>query len=241
MSVYRTPRVAIIATGDELVHAGSVPGGPTIIDSNSYSIATQVLEIGAEALVLGIARDTKRATREKILEGLVADAVITTGGVSVGDKDHVKAVIEELSGELLFWRVNVKPGKPTAFARVHGKPLWGLPGNPVAAMIAFEQFVRPALLKMMGHASVLRPIVKAWIAGSFRNEGDRPQLVLCRVGVAEGKHVASISAAQSSSNLLTIAHANGLIEVPPAAALAPGVEADVTLLSRSFEMRPACQ
>lgn len=241
VSVHRKPRVAVVATGDELVEADATPRGATIIDSNSYSIATQLLEIGAEPLVLGIAKDAKSATREKILQGLAADAVITTGGVSVGDKDHVKEVIAELGGTLRFWRVNVKPGKPTAFATIDGKPLWGLPGNPVAAMIAFEQFVRPALLKMMGHASVLRPVVKASVSSSFTNEGDRPQLVLCRVRMADGKHVASIDSGQSSSNLLAIAHANGLIEVPPAAALAPGVEADVTLLARNFGMRPSWQ
>ena len=241
VAVHRRPRVAVIATGDELVEGDSTPRGATIIDSNSYSIATQLLDIGAEPLVLGIAKDTRSATREKILQGLEADAVVTTGGVSVGDKDHVKEVIEELGGTLRFWRVNVKPGKPTAFATLDGKPLWGLPGNPVAAMIAFEQFVRPALLKMMGHASVLRPVVKASVSSSFKNDGDRPQLVLCRVSLADGRHVASIDAAQSSSNLVAIAHANGLIEVPPAAALAPGVEADVTVLGRSFGMRPSCQ
>lgn len=237
VSVYRRPKVAVIATGDELVEAGSAPGGAAIINSNSYSIATQVLEIGADPLVLGIARDTRDATREKVLSGLEADVVITTGGVSVGDKDHVKEVVQELSGELLFWKVNVKPGKPTAFVMLHGKPFFGLPGNPVAAMIAFEQFVRPALLKMMGHASVFRPVVKATISDTFKNKGDRPHLVLCRVSTADGKHVASISAAQSSSNLVTIAQANGLIEIPPGASIAPGVETDVTLLTRNFGMR----
>lgn len=239
--VHRRPRVAVIATGDELVEADATPRGATIIDSNSYSIATQLLEIGAEPLVLGIARDTRSATREKILQGLEADAVVTTGGVSVGDKDHVKEAFEELGGALHFWRVNVKPGKPTAFATIDRKPLWGLPGNPVAAMIAFEQFVRPALLKMMGHGSVLRPVVEASVSSSFKNDGERPQLVLCRVSVADGKHVASIDGGQSSSNLVAIARANGLIEVPPAAALAPGAKADVTLLGRSFGMRPPCQ
>jgi molybdopterin molybdotransferase len=240
VSVHRRPKVAVIATGDELVEPGGVPRGAASIDSNSTSIATQVLEIGAEARVLGIARDTRAALREKILEGLAADVVITTGGVSVGDRDHVKEVVQELAGELRFWKVNVKPGKPTAFALVDGKPFWGLPGNPVAAMIAFEQFVRPALLKMMGHVRVLRPVVKASVSGPVRNDGDRPQLLLCQVGVAGGRHVASVSAAQGSSNLLAIARANGLIELPPGASLGAGAETDVTLLSRSFEMRSAC-
>jgi molybdopterin molybdotransferase len=241
VSVYRRPKVAIIATGDELVEAGSVPDGATIVNSNSHSIATQVLEAGAEPLLLGIARDTREATREKILRGLDADVVITTGGVSVGDKDHVKEVIQELSAELLFWKVNVKPGKPTAFALLGGKPFFGLPGNPVAAMIAFEQFVRPALLKMMGHISVFRPVVKATSSDAFRNNGDRPHLVLCRIGMADGRHIVSISAAQGSANLVTIAQANGFIELPPGASIAPGTEADVTLLTRNFGMRSVCQ
>jgi molybdopterin molybdotransferase len=241
VSVHRRPKVAVIASGDELVELGSDPAGASIINSNSYSIATQVLEIGADPLVLGIAKDTKASTREMILRGLEADVVITTGGVSVGDRDYIKEVIQGLSGDQIFWRVNVKPGKPTAFAIIDGKPFWGLPGNPVAAMIAFEQFVRPALLKMMGHARVFRPVVRASVSDSFENDGDRPHLVLCRISMTDGKYIASISAAQGSSNLLTIAHANGLIELAPGAALAPRAEADVTLLTRSFGMRSECQ
>lgn len=241
VSVYRRPKVAVIATGDELVEAGSVPDGATIVNSNSHSIAAQVLEAGADPVLLGIARDTREATREMILRGLEADVVITTGGVSVGDRDHVKEVIQELSGELLFWKVNIKPGKPTAFATLRGKPFFGLPGNPVAAMIAFEQFVRPALLKMMGHRAVFRPVVRATVSDLFRNRGDRPHFVLCRVSLADGMPTASISAAQGSENLLTAAEANGFIEIPPGASVAPGGDTDVTLLTRNFAMRPLCQ
>ncbi len=241
VSVYRRPKVAVIATGDELVEAGSVPDGATIVNSNSHSIAAQVMEAGADPVLLGIARDTREATREMILRGLEADVVITTGGVSVGDRDHVKEVIQELSGELHFWKVNIKPGKPTAFATLRGKPFFGLPGNPVAAMIAFEQFVRPALLKMMGHRAVYRPVVRATVSDHFRNKGDRPHLVLCRVIFADGMPTASISAAQGSENLLTVAEANGFIEIPPGASVAPGAETDVTLLTRNFAMRSLCQ
>ncbi|MBU5613860.1 molybdopterin molybdotransferase MoeA [Geomonas azotofigens] len=231
VATYGRPRVAVIATGDELVEAGSVPEGAAVVNSNSHSIAMQILEAGAEPVVLGIARDTREATREMLLRGLEADVVITSGGVSVGDCDYVKEVVEELSGELLFWKVNIKPGKPTAFGMLRGKPFFGLPGNPVATMIAFEQFVRPALLKMMGHVSLFRPVVRATVTEGFRNDGERPHLVLCRLAAQEGRHVASISRAQGSSNLLTMARANGVIEVAPGGCLVPETEIEVTLLT----------
>lgn len=234
MSVYRRPVVAVIATGDELVEVGFTPGGAAVIDSNSTSVTAQLLELGAEPLILGIAKDTKEATREKILRGLEADVVITSGGVSVGDKDHVKDVVQELSGKLFFGKVNVKPGKPTTFAMLCGKPFFGLPGNPVGAMLAFEQFVRPLLLKMMGHSSTVRPVVKAVATDPFTNRGDRPHLVLCQVDTVDGKQVASIRAAQSTANLVTIAQANGFIEILPGESIAPGAEAEVTLLAGHF-------
>jgi len=192
--VYRQPSVAIIATGDELVEAGVTPVAATKINSNSYSIAAQVMAAGANPLLLGVAMDNRDSTREKILNGLQADLVITTGGVSAGDRDCVKTVIEELGGEILFWKVDMKPGKPFAYALLNGKAVFALPGNPVAAMMTFEQFVRPALLKMMGHQRVLRPIVKATTTESFINNGDRPFMLLVPANLGAVPCVASNTA-----------------------------------------------
>ena len=159
--VIRKPRAAVLSTGDELVEAGMTPQPGQVINSNSYSIAAQLLESGAEPLMLGIARDERDITLKKLEEGLAADLLITTGGVSVGDRDLVKELLVELGGEIRFWKVSMKPGKPVAFAVVRGKPVFALPGNPVAAMVSFEQFVRPAILKMAGHSRIFRPVVKA--------------------------------------------------------------------------------
>jgi molybdopterin molybdotransferase len=239
LSVHGRPRVGIIATGDELVEMGSDLSPATKINSNSYSISAQVTETGAVPIIFGIARDTRESTRERILAALEADVIITSGGVSVGDRDHVKEGIEELGGEIVFWKVNMKPGKPVAFATLNGKCIFALPGNPVAAMIGFEQFVRPALLKMMGHRSCFRPKVEATASDSFRNKGDRPHLVLCRLRVDGGRYLAGIASAQSSANIALMGGADGFLELGPGESVIPGAEVAVTLLNRDFEMRAA--
>ncbi|AJE03549.1 molybdopterin molybdotransferase MoeA [Geobacter pickeringii] len=236
LPVYRAPQVAIIATGDELVEAGSTPIAATKINSNSFSIAAQVVETGASPVVLGIARDDKDSTRAKILAGLQSDVIMTTGGVSVGEKDYVKEVIQELGGEILFWKVNMKPGKPFAFAMLNGKPVFALPGNPVAAMVAFVMFVRPALLKMMGHLHIRKPVVKATVTEPYRNKGDRPHLVMSRLSEINGEYLAEIAADQSSASLAIMVRANGIIELAPGETISPETPVDVTPLNRSFDM-----
>jgi len=240
-SIFRTPKVAIIATGDELVDAGAAPATATKINSNSYCIAAQVIEAGAIPLMLGIARDNRESTREKSMAGLDADLIVTSGGVSAGDRDYVKEVIEELGGKILFWKVNMKPGKPFAFALLNGKAIFALPGNPVAAMITFEQFVRPALLKMMGHQRIFRPVVKATVAETFKNSGDRPQLILSRVTINNGSYFVETTGDQNSSNLAVMLQASGIVAVAPAEVIQPGTEVEVNLLNRNFEMRHLCQ
>lgn len=238
LPVYRIPRVAVIATGDELVEAGATPGAAAKINSNSYSIAAQIIEAGARPEIFGIAKDNRESTREKILDGLNADIVITSGGVSAGDRDYVKEVIQELGGEILFWKVNMKPGKPFAFAILNGKMIFALPGNPVSTMIAFELFVRPVLLKMMGHVRIFRPVVKATLTDHVRNKGDRPHLVFSKVTLNDGTYLVETTGDQNSSNLGIMLQANGIIEVAPGKAINPGTEINVNLLNREFEMRP---
>jgi len=236
VSVYRKVRVAILATGDELLEAGSTPASGRIINSNSHSLAAQVLEAGAEPLLIGIAADSGEATREKILEGLQADMLITTGGVSVGDRDFVKESIQELGGELLFWKVNMKPGKPVAFAMLEGKPLFALPGNPVAAMVGFEMFVRPAMLQMMGHSRIFRPVVRAVLAEQMVNRGERPHLVRVRVTLEHGVYSARTTGSQSSANLVSLSKGNCLLMLAPNTTIAAGGTAEIIVLDRGFEM-----
>ena len=161
VSVYQRPRVAVVSTGDELVDVDEEITEGKIVTSNSYTLSSMAIECGAVAFQLGIAKDTKKALKEKLLQALHADVIITSGGVSVGDFDFVKDVLKELGSEMKFWKVAMKPGKPLAFGTIGGKPAFGLPGNPVSCMVCFEQFVRPSLLKMMGHERIYRPVIQA--------------------------------------------------------------------------------
>ncbi|ACD93941.1 molybdopterin molybdotransferase MoeA [Trichlorobacter lovleyi] len=236
IKVFRPARVAILATGDELQEAGSVPDAGRIINSNSYSLAAQVLDAGGEAFMIGIAADTAQATEEKIREGLKADMLITTGGVSVGDRDFVKESIQNIGGSLLFWKVNMKPGKPVAFAVLEDKPVFALPGNPVAAMVAFEMFVRPAMLLKQGCPRIYRPRIKAVLVNDVRNRGDRPHLVRVKVTLDHGEYHASIAGNQSSANLASLTQSNGLLHLIPNSSLTAGSRVEVILLDREFEM-----
>lgn len=235
--VYRKPVVAILATGDELVEPGEdrLPG--KIINSNSLSVAAQVLEAGGLPIMLGIARDDREITRDMIQMGLQADVIITSGGVSVGDHDFVKEVIDEMGGELKFWKINMKPGKPLAFAVVADKPLFALPGNPVAAMVGFEMFVRPALLAMMGHTRIIRPLVRAVATEAIRNKGDRPHLIRALVELQNGKYHIKTTGNQGSARLSSLTLGNALTLVSAGTTINVGNEIDVSLLDRSFEMQ----
>lgn len=235
--VYRKSVVAILATGDELVEPGDARLPGKIINSNSYSIAAQVVETGGTPIMLGIARDDRETTRRLLLQGLQADVIITSGGVSVGDHDFVKEVIEQMGGEIKFWKINMKPGKPLAFAEIDGKSLFALPGNPVAAMVGFEMFVRPALLAMMGHTRIIRPFVRAVVTESIHNKGDRPHLIRALIELKEGKYQLRTTGNQGSARLSSLTLGNALILVPPGATVNVGDELDASLLDRNFEMQ----
>jgi len=241
LAVYRRSRVAILATGDELLEPGSTPAPGKIINSNSYSLAAQVLDAGGDPVLLGIAPDTLDATCDKIRAGLNADILVITGGVSVGDRDFVKVAIEELGGSVTFWKVNMKPGKPLAFAMLQGKPVFALPGNPVAAMVSFELFVRPSILKAMGHRRIFRPVVKAVLQEPATNKGMRPHLVRGIASVHDDRYHVSTTGNQSSGRLSSLIQGNGLIRLAPDALHAAGDEVEVLLLDRGFEMGEAVQ
>lgn len=236
VAVYRRARIAILSTGDELLEPGSTPMPGKLINSNSYSLAAQVLDAGGDPLLLGIAADTLEATCEKIKAGLSADLLVISGGVSVGDRDYVKAAIEKLGGQVTFWKVNMKPGKPLAFAILEGKPIFALPGNPVAAMVSFELFVRPSILKAMGQERVFRPRVKAALQERTANKGGRPHLVRGIVSRSGDSYQVSTTGNQSSGRLSSLILGNGLMKLAPEMAYAAGDEVEVILLDRGFEM-----
>jgi molybdopterin molybdotransferase len=236
VKVYRKARVAILATGDELLDAGALPSPGRIINSNSYTLSAQVLEAGGEPLLIGIAADTRESVRKKIREGLDADMLITTGGVSVGDRDFVKESIQEMGGELLFHKVNMKPGKPVTFAVLEGKQVFALPGNPVSAMVAFEMFVRPAMLRMMGHSRIFRPTVRAVLPEQTVNRGDRPHFIRVRTTLLHGVYTAKTTDNQSSANLASLTQGNALLRLDPNTSIAAGSMTEIIMLDREFEM-----
>jgi len=139
VNVYQKPSVAIMSTGDELVDIEIDPPPGKIVNSNSYSLAAQVLECGAIPVMLGISKDKKIDLQEKFKTALHSDVIISSGGVSVGDFDFVKNVMGEIGNAMHFWQVAMRPGKPLAFGFIEGVPLFGLPGNPVSVMVSFEQ------------------------------------------------------------------------------------------------------
>jgi len=212
--VYRRARVAILSTGDELVELGEplVPG--KIINSNILSLAAAVREIGAEPLLLGIARDNRESHLEKMTEGLKADAFITSAGVSAGDRDLVRDILAELGVEQLFWKVEMKPGGPTAVAMFGGKPVFSLPGNPVSTMVTFEAFARPALLKMMGHRRIFRPVVTATLMNDLRKKPGKVNLIRVSLAKGEDGFQAYSSGIQQTALLKTMLRADALALFP---------------------------
>ncbi|MDO8689915.1 MAG: molybdopterin molybdotransferase MoeA [Dehalococcoidia bacterium] len=221
--VIRRPVVSVLATGDELVEVGQPLGAGQIYNSNSYSIASQVRKYGGIPRVLGIARDNLEDLKSKIEEGLEGDMLLTSAGVSVGEYDMVRDVLAS-RGEIGFWKVRMRPGKPLAFGTLmkEGKtvPHLGLPGNPVSSMIAFEQFARPSILKMMGKTRWVKPTVDAVLLEDTENQGGRRFFARASVEKRDGQYYARITGPQGSGILTSMAAANGLVVVPEHVALA---------------------
>lgn len=217
VAVHRRPRVAILATGDELVEIDQPLTAGKIRNSNEYSNAAAVLKAGGIPIRLGIARDNVADLTRKIRAGIEAgaDLFITSAGVSVGDYDVVKDVLNT-EGEMHFWQVNMKPGKPLAFGIVGNTPLLGLPGNPVSAIVSFETFARPAILTMLGKTQFERPYVEAILQDRAENNAGRRNFI--RVFVSRnggGEYTATTTGEQGSGILTSVTRANGLLEMTP--------------------------
>jgi molybdopterin molybdotransferase len=240
VKVIRRPVVAILATGDEIVdiHKPLPPG--KIYNSNSYSLAALVQHYGAVSQILGIALDNEASLLSKLGPGLKADVVLTSGGVSLGDYDVVREVLEK-RGEIVFWRVREKPGKPVVFGIIKGQakdiPFFGLAGNPVSAMVNFELFVRPAILKMMGHKKLSKPTVRAVVEDALENTDGRRVFTRVMVEKRGGNYFARLTGPQGSGILTSMALANGLAIVPEGKPLVePGDEVEVMMLDWSEDV-----
>lgn len=233
VNVQRRPVVAILSTGDELVEPGTPPGPAQLINSNSIALAAAVREAGAVPRMLGIARDNRLSHLEKLRAGLAADALITSAGVSAGDRDLVRAVLEELGVKFLFWKVAIKPGKPTAFGIFEGKPVFCLPGNPVSSLVTFETFVRPALLKMLGHRKLLRPTLLATLREPLKG-GSRLQFLRVALKQEDGRWFVQSAGNQETGILRTSLLADGLAKVPANSVYEAGDEITVQLLGEPF-------
>jgi molybdopterin molybdotransferase len=223
--VHRATQVAYLGSGDEIVdldHKDEILAGTKIASSNSYTLDAMIRRAGAEPRNLGLARDTKESLRAHLQGASGADLIVTTAGISVGEHDFVRDVLQEMGGELKFWRIAMRPGAPVGFGSIGGIPWIGLPGNPVSTMVTFELFVRPAIRRMQGHARPYRRTVPVVVRDPV-TLGPRLRHFL-RVIVEDGE--ARLTGPQGSGILTSMARANALLIVP---AEMPAVPAGTTL------------
>ena len=235
--IYQRPTVAVLATGDELVDIDGDVSGYKIISSNSYSLAGQVMACGAELLQMGIAKDTKEDLLAKFKAALRADIIVSSAGISVGDFDFVNDVMEEMGATIEFREVAQRPGKPLTFGSLDGKPLFGLPGNPVSSMIAFEQYVRPVILKMMGHKKLFRRTIQAELTEDIRKKRGFRYFIRARIQCDGETMTVATTGEQGSGILKSMVMANGIIIIPEDVSLAEkGSRVTVQLIDDSFEL-----
>jgi molybdopterin molybdotransferase len=213
VTVHRRPRVALLATGDELVWPDERPRPGQIRASSALALEALVRAAGGEPVQLGIVRDDRAALETALTRAAEADLILTTGGVSVGDHDVVRQVLEA-QGAIAFWRVDMQPGKPLAFGHWAGTPLIGLPGNPVSSLVGFELFARPAIRRLAGHAALLRPPMQARLAADHEKRAPRRQFLRATVRWTGGGLQATLSARQGSHQLTGLAEGNALVVLP---------------------------
>jgi len=246
VKVIRRPVVAILSTGDEIADIAQPLARGKVYNSNSYSLAALVQHYGAVAKMLGIASDSEDSLMDKLEVGRDADMVITSGGVSMGDYDVVREVLEK-EGKIVFWRVREKPGKPLVFGLLKGWskggeakniPFFGLAGNPVSAMVNFELFTRPAILKMMGRQNLTKPTVRAVVEDIIENTDGRRVFTRVFVEKRGDSYFARLTGPQGSGILTSMALANGLAIVPDdKPGVKPGDVVEVMMLDWSEEVK----
>ena len=231
-AVYRLPTVAILSTGDELEGLNDPLDPRKIPDSNTYAVMAQLQGLGIEPVMLGIARDDPAELEDYLRRGLECDVLLVSGGSSEGAKDYVRACIEKLGVRIRFWRVSTRPGHPFAFGMSDRSYYFGLPGYPVSSMVCCEQFVMPALRRMMGQARPFRRTVKARLARAFKVNPGRTEFVRVQIEHDGIEFVATPTGSQSSVVLLSMARADGFMIVP---ADCPGLAAGDTVTVQLFD------
>ena len=230
VTVFKKPTIAIVSTGDELTPIGKKLKPGKIRDSNRYGLYAQVQSTGGIPIDMGIAPDDEEETERIFLDSISqADGLITSGGVSVGEHDVVKNVLTKL-GEMNFWRVAMKPGKPQVYGFIDNKPIFGLPGNPVSSLVVFELFVRPALLKMAGHTDLLRPTFKAVLSTDVTNKDGRVNYMRAILTKQDDEYLAKITGPQGSGILHSLVLANGLITIPTGVSLKAGEKVEAQFI-----------
>jgi len=232
VTVFKRPIVGVMSTGDELVQGVSQLKPGQIRDSNRYSIKALLEEMGVETIDLGLIPDDEKAIESALLSAIgKCDAVVTSGGVSMGDFDYVKVVLDRL-GEMKWMQVAIKPAKPLAFGLLDGVPIFGLPGNPVSAMVSFELFMRPTLLKIMGYKQIWRPYLKAKAVTPLKRRKDG-KVHFARVTLIrkEDSYEVSLLEGQGSHQLAAMANAQGLAVLPNGEGVKKGDFVDVMQLT----------
>jgi len=219
VGVYRRPRAAIVATGDELVDIDQQPTGAQVVNSSAYALSGAIREAGGEAVILRVARDTKSEVRERLEEAMAFDVVLSTGGVSVGQFDFVKGVLDELGMRTLFHGVAQKPGRPLKFGLVGARPVFGLPGNPVSTMVCFYLYAGPALRRMGGRGEVGLERVSARCAADIKLANNLTEFVRVKLERRDGEYLAVPTGNQGSGILSSLSRADGLLIGPAALAI----------------------
>jgi molybdopterin molybdotransferase len=209
--VHRKPTVAVISTGDELLNVDDPPKPGKIVNSNSYTLSASVEEAGAVPKVLGIVRDKRKNLAVAFKRALRCDAVVVSGGVSVGDYDFVKEALADVGVKMQFWKVAQRPGQPMAFGHARKIPVFGLPGNPVSSALSFFLYTRPALLKMMGRRNLFSPVIQATLDHEIKSPRGLKELIRCCLREEGGRCFVSSTGTQSSGVLRSMSLAQGLI------------------------------
>lgn len=216
VTVYRRPRVALLTSGDELIGPGDEMASGYVRNANTPILHAALLEMGCEVVDLGVARDDKEEIADRVESALAADVLITSGGVSVGERDFLREVLTEAGMETVFWGVNMKPGKPLLFGMIGRTAVFGLPGNPVSTSVTFELFVRPAVRKLAGALDLFPPFLRCRMLHEIDRRPGRPEFQRVRLEYRQNGWVASLTRAEQGSGLLTsMQSANGLLYIDP--------------------------